>query len=79
MFTFIIAFIIVFGIGLLIRSMMKKKNPTTQERSNTLTAPPQAGPSNAPASTAPAAFCANCGAKITSGAAFCSNCGTKVT
>ncbi len=76
MWQFIVAFIIIFAIGLLIRSMMKKNKGTSTEQSNTNTTPPQSG-QNAPSTQA--SFCKNCGTKIEGNSAFCSNCGAKVS
>jgi hypothetical protein len=69
---FIVAFAIVFGIGMLIRWAIRKgKKPSINN-----TAPPPPGNSAVPPQSA--AFCPNCGQPVNGDSAFCHNCGAKV-
>jgi len=77
--TFVIAFIIVFAIGLLIRSLINKARKKSQSGNVTITPQINIGSGNSPSMpAAPPVFCSNCGAKLDAGSAFCGNCGKKV-
>ena len=77
--TFIIAFIIVFAIGMFIRSLIRKGKKSADSGSNA-TAPQvnAAKTNNQPTQSVTASFCSNCGAKLETGSGFCGNCGNKV-
>jgi len=77
MWQFIIAFIVVFAIGLFIRSLIRKSRKSAQNGNITVTPQINIGQSNT-APPAQASFCSNCGTKMEGGAVFCGNCGTKV-
>jgi membrane protease subunit (stomatin/prohibitin family) len=65
MWNFILAFIVVFIIGMAIRTLVKRNKASKQS------APPAPGP------TGQGTFCSKCGVAIEPGAAFCGNCGQK--
>jgi membrane protease subunit (stomatin/prohibitin family) len=77
-FSFIIAFLIIFGIGMLIRSMIRKNKRPTNGQSTTYSQPSQSGQSTNTAPPTQASFCPNCGTKIDGNSAFCGNCGAKI-
>jgi len=81
MWTAIIAFIVVFAIGMGIRYLVNKGRKGAP-RGGTITIKPQIniGQNNAapPPPAAKSAFCPNCGTKLDSDSAFCGNCGARI-
>jgi hypothetical protein len=72
MLEFVMALVLVFAIGMLIRWAIKKRNNT--KPSNSL---PTTAATSAPI-TQPPAFCSQCGQTAGTESAFCVNCGTKL-
>jgi hypothetical protein len=78
---FIIALVVVFAIGMVIRYFIKKATKKAPSSSNIVIKPQiNIGQQNsaAPSAAAKAAFCPNCGTKVDGDSAFCGNCGAKV-
>jgi predicted amidophosphoribosyltransferase len=67
MWGLIIALVVVFAIGMIIRAVLKKRKKTPQ--------PTQPANSTQPTE---ASYCPNCGTPIEAGSSFCSNCGAKL-
>jgi hypothetical protein len=77
--TFVIAFIIVFAIGMFIRSLLRRGRKPADSGNVTITPQINIEQTNAqPPQSAGASFCSNCGTKIEPGSGFCGNCGNKV-
>ncbi len=74
--TFLIAFIVVFAIGMFIRWLIKKARKGSPSGNITIKPQINIGQANT-APPAAGAFCSNCGAKMEAGASFCSRCGAK--
>ncbi len=78
--SFIIAFIVVFAIGMGIRYLIKKSTKKASGGGN-VTIKPQINIGQNNAAPPPAdrsAFCPDCGTKLDGDSAFCGNCGAKV-
>jgi hypothetical protein len=77
---FIIAFIVVFAIGIFIRSLLRKAKKPADGGNVTITPQINVGKTNnaQPPQSAAASFCSKCGAKLEPGSGFCGNCGDKV-
>jgi hypothetical protein len=68
MWKFILAFIVVFCAGLIIRELMKPKTQSPPEKATDNIAPPPAG----------VTYCPNCGTQTSTGDNYCRNCGRKL-
>lgn len=79
---FIIALVVVFAIGMVIRYFIKKATKKAPSSGNIVIKPQinigQQNSAAPPPPAAKAAFCPNCGTKVDGDSAFCGNCGAKV-
>jgi membrane protease subunit (stomatin/prohibitin family) len=72
MWQFLIAFVVVFAVGITIRVLITRNKKTSQT-------PPAAPTSTAPPPQAVQdSKCPNCGTTVAADAAFCGNCGAKL-
>jgi hypothetical protein len=79
LFAFVIAFIIVFAIGMFIRSLLRRGKKSADSGNVTITPQINIAKTNSqPTQSAAASFCSNCGTKLEPGSGFCGNCGNKV-
>jgi hypothetical protein len=74
---FILAALVVFGIGMFIRWLIKR-GKASRNSDTMVKSAPAAPPANSSPITPQAAFCAQCGNQVNSDSVFCPNCGSKV-